>query len=304
MFSTLGYARVVSATQFECIVCRLTKNTVAELHRHQTFLHTTEELSLAVIGLRNSLINNAVNSQNATSCSWLYKPLKHSEFYSLSAILLDDEHNFARFERSVPLDCVVKRKCANTEELCVPKARLLKTLEDKRIRRREQNRRAKIFRTLNNGVLDLSLPKSSRKGKSKLKNTVANTFYQGNIQSAAILDSRKEKKLSKETSGNKKRMDNPAPLKQEPISMDEEYREEKKTAMPQTTHLLDEVLKLAVKSFKNEESLENSIYDDDAEETSECSNLVVDEFSHLGSSSIPLRVELEKDLQRNQKKVL
>lgn len=216
---------MVSSSNLVCVVCHLKTNTLAELHRHQTFLHSAEELSLAAISQQSIFTNNEFPTKNSTLGSSL-NPYKSPAFYFLSARLLNDNNSLG-FDRSVPLDCVMQKKDPVGGKSRLPKAGLLETRRKNNFIRRQQYRRDGILRASNAGVLDLSLPKKSGKSKSKSCNLIATIFDLEKNETGSGLDGKKNKKASKKTTKKHKLLDNVSPIKMEPLLLEDKHDEEK-----------------------------------------------------------------------------
>ncbi|XP_058796355.1 uncharacterized protein LOC131667140 [Phymastichus coffea] len=102
-------------TRFQCVVCQQTKTSLSELHWHQTYQHSTEELSLSVIGWKGlvkiiapPLPQEKENSGSLTNQRSIYNSFskKPSQFYYLSSSILRVKDN--KIDNSdVPIDCTL-----------------------------------------------------------------------------------------------------------------------------------------------------------------------------------------------------
>lgn len=102
-------------TRFQCVVCQQIKNSLSELHWHQTYQHSTEELSLSVIGWKglvkivgSSPQQEKENSASLHNQSSIYNSFskKPSQFYYLSSSILRVKDT--KIDNSeVPIDCTL-----------------------------------------------------------------------------------------------------------------------------------------------------------------------------------------------------
>ncbi|XP_015590649.1 uncharacterized protein LOC107265573 [Cephus cinctus] len=84
----------LNTSKYQCIVCRLDTLSVGELHYHQTYKHTPEELSLSAISLQGLINIRDPAFDIATSTESFSSDLtKQPKFYMLSANLLSDTNN-------------------------------------------------------------------------------------------------------------------------------------------------------------------------------------------------------------------
>lgn len=95
-------------TKYQCLACQLNKNSLSELHWHQTYEHTSEELSMSIInekGLVKILDKSAsltkFKPERSILSSFSKKP---SQFYYLSSTILQIGNNEHQNKES-PIDC-------------------------------------------------------------------------------------------------------------------------------------------------------------------------------------------------------
>lgn len=95
-------------TKYQCLVCQSNKNSLGELHWHQTYKHTSEELSLAIINKKGlvkiidpSVSQKEVHSERSILSSFSKKP---SQFYYLSSTILQVGNNELK-NIEAPMDC-------------------------------------------------------------------------------------------------------------------------------------------------------------------------------------------------------
>lgn len=76
---------------YQCVACQWTCHSPNALHRHQSYRHTPEELSLSIMGVHRAAIRTFDLPKGiAYDFSWLYDPSKHAEFYTYSSDMLCD----------------------------------------------------------------------------------------------------------------------------------------------------------------------------------------------------------------------
>ncbi|XP_011497664.1 PREDICTED: uncharacterized protein LOC105362034 [Ceratosolen solmsi marchali] len=99
----------IQETRYQCIVCQTNKISLSELHWHQTYQHSTEELSLSVIGWKGLVKivgpptpQEKENSQERSIWSSFSK--KPSQFYYLSSSILRVKEN-QKGNSEAPIDC-------------------------------------------------------------------------------------------------------------------------------------------------------------------------------------------------------
>ncbi|XP_014222584.1 uncharacterized protein LOC106649623 [Trichogramma pretiosum] len=107
--------KLVDESKYQCVVCQVNKNSLSELHWHQTYQHSTEELSLSVIGWKDIVkivgppAKEKEEKENSNKRSiWNSFSKKPSQFYYLSSSILgvqDKLQNKANLE--TPIDCSV-----------------------------------------------------------------------------------------------------------------------------------------------------------------------------------------------------
>ena len=106
MQETSEMERTASAEKFQCIVCQLSGVSLSELHQHQTYAHTPEELSLSTISLQFSLFEGIPFDQ-----LWLSNPQKQPELYMYSASLLSygKNNNSVNINDCDPIDYALQK---------------------------------------------------------------------------------------------------------------------------------------------------------------------------------------------------
>lgn len=104
-----------TASRYQCVVCQSPKTSLSELHWHQTYQHSTEELSLSVIGWKGlvkiiptpAALSRANEKENTTPqrSIWNSFAKKPSQFYYLSGSILQVKDNQRPGPSEFPVDC-------------------------------------------------------------------------------------------------------------------------------------------------------------------------------------------------------
>ncbi|OXU24741.1 hypothetical protein TSAR_013130 [Trichomalopsis sarcophagae] len=100
----------VQETKYQCVVCQSNKNSLSELHWHQTYQHSTEELSLSVIGWKGLVKivgppSTKEKENNTERSIWSSFSKKPSQFYYLSSSILRVKENQQLGNLEAPIDC-------------------------------------------------------------------------------------------------------------------------------------------------------------------------------------------------------
>jgi hypothetical protein len=99
----------IQETRYQCIVCQTNKVSLSELHWHQTYQHSTEELSLSVIGWKGliKIVGPPTSQEKENSRErsiWNSFSKKPSQFYYLSSSILRVKEN-QKGSTEAPIDC-------------------------------------------------------------------------------------------------------------------------------------------------------------------------------------------------------
>ncbi|KAJ8664810.1 hypothetical protein QAD02_006472 [Eretmocerus hayati] len=104
-------SKALSETRYQCVVCRVNKISLSELHWHQTYQHSTEELSLSVIGWKGlvKIVGppSKQEKENTQHPIWSSFSKKPSQFYYLSSSILKvrDDQKGSLETLETPIDC-------------------------------------------------------------------------------------------------------------------------------------------------------------------------------------------------------